>query len=57
MGYPQPWYSVRGVEENLLTQEGHLECYLRDDDRVFLTYSTSGMGVTSRPTRPWACST
>jgi predicted dithiol-disulfide oxidoreductase (DUF899 family) len=44
MGYPQPWYSVRGVESSLLTDEGHIVCYLRDGDRVFLTYSTTGRG-------------
>ena len=44
MGYPQPWYSVRGVESSLLTDEGHIVCYLRDGDRMFLTYSTTGRG-------------
>jgi len=44
MGYTQPWYSVRGVEEALLAEEGHISCFLRDGDRVFLTYSTTGRG-------------
>jgi len=44
MGYTQPWYSVRGVEAPLLTEEGHIICFLRDGDRVFLTYSTTGRG-------------
>jgi predicted dithiol-disulfide oxidoreductase (DUF899 family) len=44
MGYTQPWYSVRGVEEPLATEEGRISCYLRDGDRVFLTYSTTGRG-------------
>jgi predicted dithiol-disulfide oxidoreductase (DUF899 family) len=44
MGYTQPWYSVRDVEARLLTQEGHTTCFLRDGDRVFLTYSTTGRG-------------
>jgi predicted dithiol-disulfide oxidoreductase (DUF899 family) len=44
MGYTQPWYSVRGVEAPLLAEEGHLMCFLRDGDRVFLTYSTTGRG-------------
>ena len=44
MGYPQPWYSVRDVEAPLLAEEGHIICYLRDGDRVFLTYSTTGRG-------------
>ena len=44
MGYPQPWYSVRGVEAPIATEEGHIVCYLRDGDRVFLTYSTTSRG-------------
>jgi predicted dithiol-disulfide oxidoreductase (DUF899 family) len=44
MGYPQPWYSVRDVEAPLLAEEGHIISYLRDGDRVFLTYSTTGRG-------------
>jgi predicted dithiol-disulfide oxidoreductase (DUF899 family) len=44
MGYTQPWYSVRGVEAALLAEEGHIMCFLRDGDRVFLTYSTTGRG-------------
>jgi predicted dithiol-disulfide oxidoreductase (DUF899 family) len=44
MGYSQPWYSVRGVEAALLAEEGHIICYLRDGDRAFLTYSTTGRG-------------
>jgi predicted dithiol-disulfide oxidoreductase (DUF899 family) len=44
MGYTQPWYSVRGVEAPIATEEGHIVCYLRDGPRVFLTYSTTGRG-------------
>ena len=44
MGYPQPWYSVRGVEAPIVADEGHIICFLRDGDRVFLTYSTTGRG-------------
>ena len=44
MGYTQPWYSVQGVEAALVAEEGHIICYLRDGDRVFLTYSTTGRG-------------
>ena len=50
MGYTQPWYSVRGVESPIGTDEGHIVCYLRDGDRVFLTYSTTGRG--NEPTNP-----
>ena len=41
MGYTQPWYSVRGVEAPVGGEMGHLTCFLRDGDRVFLTYSTT----------------
>ncbi|GAA4235511.1 DUF899 family protein [Actinomadura meridiana] len=49
MGWDVPWYSARDSAETLL--EGrtpgmfHLVCYLRDGDRVFETYWTSGRGV------------
>jgi predicted dithiol-disulfide oxidoreductase (DUF899 family) len=42
MGYNQLWYSVRGVEAPIAAEEGHIICYLRDRDRVFLTHSTTG---------------
>lgn len=35
---------MRGVEADLLSEEGHFICYLRHGDRVFLTYSTTGRG-------------
>ncbi|PRY35834.1 DUF899 family protein [Umezawaea tangerina] len=44
MGYPEPWYSVRDVEEPAGGSMGYLTSYLRDGDRVFLTYSTTGRG-------------
>ena len=44
MGYTQPWYSVRGVEEPVGGEMGHIVCFLRDGDRVFFTYSTTGRG-------------
>ncbi len=44
MGYTEPWYSVRGVPAPIGGVMGHLVCFLRDGDRVFLTYSTSGRG-------------
>ncbi len=44
MGYTQPWYSVRGVEAPIGGRHGHIVCFLRDGDRVFLTYSTTGRG-------------
>jgi len=44
MGYTQPWYSVRDVEAPVGDSMGSLTCFLRDGDRVFLTYSTTGRG-------------
>ena len=45
MGYTQPWYSVRGVEAPVGGEMGHIVCFLRDGDRVFLTYDTTGRGT------------
>ncbi len=45
MGYTQPWYSVRGLDEPVGGEMGVLSCFLRDGDRVFLTYSTTDRGT------------
>jgi predicted dithiol-disulfide oxidoreductase (DUF899 family) len=45
MGYTQPWYSVRDVPPPIGQDMGHVMCFLRDGDRLFLTYSTTGRGV------------
>jgi predicted dithiol-disulfide oxidoreductase (DUF899 family) len=44
MGYTQPWYSVRDVPGPVGGNEGHIMCFLRVGQRVFLTYSTTGRG-------------
>ena len=47
MGYPVPWYSVPPDSVDRLIAGryfGILACYLRDGDRVFETYWTSGRG-------------
>lgn len=46
MGWDVPWYSVRDSADALLVGRPFflLACYLRDGDRVFETYSTSGRG-------------
>jgi predicted dithiol-disulfide oxidoreductase (DUF899 family) len=44
MGYTEPWYSVRGLDAPLGVDMGHIVCFLRDGDRVFLTYRTTGRG-------------
>jgi predicted dithiol-disulfide oxidoreductase (DUF899 family) len=44
MGYSTPWYSVRGLDEPIGGEMGYVTCYLRDGDRVFRTYNTTGRG-------------
>jgi len=44
MGYPQPWYSVRGMEAPVGGEMGRSVCFLRDGGPVFLTYSTTDRG-------------
>jgi predicted dithiol-disulfide oxidoreductase (DUF899 family) len=44
MGYTEPWYSVRGLAEPVGDSMGSLTCFLRDGDRTFLTYETTGRG-------------
>jgi len=45
MGYTQPWYSVRDADAPIGDDMGSFACFLRVDDRVFLTYTTTGRGV------------
>ena len=45
MGYTQLWYSVRGLADPIGGDMGVLACFLRDGDRVYLTYSTTGRGT------------
>ncbi|MFI6519107.1 DUF899 family protein [Spirillospora sp. NPDC050679] len=49
LGLDMPWYSVRDSAEALLPGRTpgmfYLVCYLRQGDRVFETYWTSGRGV------------
>src|SRR5580658_2787282 len=44
MGYKMPWYSAQDSTEALLAGRGYgvIVCYLRDGDRVFETYWTTG---------------
>ncbi|MEU6697391.1 DUF899 family protein [Pseudonocardia sp. NPDC046786] len=44
MGYPRHWYSVRGLDEPIGGEMGYLTSYLRDGERTFLTYATTGRG-------------
>jgi predicted dithiol-disulfide oxidoreductase (DUF899 family) len=47
MGWDVPWYSAAGSLDTLLGGRGPfvLACYLREGDRVFETYWTTGRGV------------
>ena len=48
MGWSIPWYTVIGEDFQKArgtTEYFSLDVYLRDDDRVFLTYATRGRGV------------
>jgi predicted dithiol-disulfide oxidoreductase (DUF899 family) len=45
MGYTHPWYSVRDVPAPIGGDMGNLTCFLRDGDRAFLTYETTGRGT------------
>jgi predicted dithiol-disulfide oxidoreductase (DUF899 family) len=47
MGWETPWYSARDSAEALLAGRGFggYLCYLRDGDRVFETYWTTGRGT------------
>jgi predicted dithiol-disulfide oxidoreductase (DUF899 family) len=49
MGWDMPWYSAQPSLDTLLVGRRigmmHLVCYLRDGDRVFETYWTTGRGV------------
>jgi len=37
MGCTEPWYSVRDLAAPIGVDMGHIVCFLRDGDRVFLT--------------------
>ena len=50
MGYTQPWYSVRGLPEPIGDNMGSVAVFLRDGDRVFLTYDTTGRGTEATST-------
>jgi predicted dithiol-disulfide oxidoreductase (DUF899 family) len=46
MGYTHPWYSAYGIDDPAVAGEfGVIACFLRQGDRVFLTYETTGRGV------------
>jgi predicted dithiol-disulfide oxidoreductase (DUF899 family) len=44
MGYTVPWYSIAHLDHPTVGQAGLISCYLRRDNDVYLTYSTTGRG-------------
>ncbi|PRY13466.1 putative dithiol-disulfide oxidoreductase (DUF899 family) [Kineococcus rhizosphaerae] len=44
MGYRQPWFSVRDVPAPIGGEMGYLKCFLRQGERAFMTYATTGRG-------------
>ena len=45
MGYTEPWYSVRDLPAPVGESMGTIACFLREGERTFLTYSTTGRGT------------
>lgn len=46
MGYRLPWYAAHGLDDPVFGGDyGELVCFLRIDDRIFLTYRTTDRGV------------
>lgn len=54
MGWDAPWYSAQESIDVLMAGRGPfmLACYLRQDDRVFETYWTTGRGVEAMAPTP-----
>ncbi len=44
MGYTAPWYSIAHLDDPTVGYAGLISCYLRREDKIFLTYSTTGRG-------------
>lgn len=45
MGYTHPWYSTYLIEDPAYVGGGNIACFLRQGDRVFLTYETADRGT------------
>lgn len=45
MGHPLPWYSNYQVDDPAIAGGGYIACYLRQGDRIFLTWETTNRGV------------
>lgn len=44
MGYTAPWYSNADLDDPTVGVAGRISCYLRREDRIYLTYWTTGRG-------------
>jgi predicted dithiol-disulfide oxidoreductase (DUF899 family) len=44
MGYTAPWYSNAHLEHPTVAHAGRLACYLRREEKIYLTYWTTGRG-------------
>jgi predicted dithiol-disulfide oxidoreductase (DUF899 family) len=44
MGYTTPWYSTAHLDHPTIALSGRVYCYLRRDERIFVTYSTTARG-------------
>ena len=44
MGYTAPWYSNAHLEDPTVAHAGRIACYLRREDKIYLTYWTTGRG-------------
>jgi predicted dithiol-disulfide oxidoreductase (DUF899 family) len=44
MGYTVPWYSIAHLDHPTVGVAGRISCYLRREDTIYLTYSTTGRG-------------
>ena len=44
MGHTAPWYSIAHVDDPTVGVAGRISCYLRREDKIYLTYWTTGRG-------------
>lgn len=44
MGYTAPWYSNAHLDHPTVAHAGRLACYLRREEKIYLTYWTTGRG-------------
>jgi predicted dithiol-disulfide oxidoreductase (DUF899 family) len=44
MGYTAPWYSNAHLDDPTVGHEGRIACYLRREDKIYLTYWTTARG-------------